>query len=394
MIEAGSGYSDHENSIEAANYATKQAMENAGIGEADWAIVFCTFPHRANYQEILNVVCKLTQTKNVTGCSAIGVLSNHGETEARPGIVVLVVSSSTIRSKPFVIYQLGAGGERAGEEIGELLKPDKTSNSLLALLPDPFHIHPEILFKGVESKLGNIPIVGATASEDPRINDTFEFSGDSVASGAVSGLLLDGEFSYKIDITQGCKLIGPPCVVTGANKNIITELDGQVPFEVLKKRIPNGLLQDTMDLLRLLFVAFPPEPDQTDITGSEYLVRNLIGVDQKSGYVAVPQKVNEGQFIGFTLRNPEMAREDLKQMLNRISSTQNPEKPFKFGLYFNCCARGSSLYGHQGIDTAYATSVLGDIPFIGFFGNSEFAPIQNKNHLFTYTGVLVLFSDK
>ena len=394
MIEAGSGYSDHANSIEAANSATKQALENAGINKADWAIVFCTFPHRANYQEILNIVCKITQTKNVSGCSAIGVLSNHGETEARAGIVVLVVSSPTIHSKPFVIYQLGAGGEKAGEEIGELLKSDKTSNSLLALLPDPFHIHPEILFKGVESKLGNVPIVGATASEDPRINDTFEFCGENVASGAVSGLLLDGEFSYKVDITQGCKLIGPPCVVTGANKNIITELDGEVPFEVLKKRIPNGLLEDPMDILRLLFVAFPPEPDQAEINGSEYLVRNLIGVDQKSGHVAVPQNVNVGQSIGFTLRNPEMAREDLKQMLKRISSNQNPEKPFKFGLYFNCCARGSSLYGHEGIDTAYATSVLGDIPFIGFFGNSEFAPIQNKNHLFTYTGVLVLFSDK
>ncbi len=394
MIEAGSGYSDCENSLEAANSATKQAMESAGISKADWAMVFCTFPHRANYQEILNIICKITQTKNVSGCSAIGVLSNYGETEAQPGVVVLVVSSSNISSKPFVIYQLGAGGEKAGEEIGELFQSNKSSNPLLTLLPDPFYIHPEILFKGVESKLGNVPIVGASASEDPRINDTFEFCGDSVASGAVSGLLLDGEFSYKIDITQGCKLIGPPCVITGANKNIITELDGQVPFDVLKKRIPNGLLQDTTDVLHLLFVAFPPEPDQKEINGSEYLVRNLIGVDQKSGHVAVPQNVMEGQTIGFTLRNPEMAREDLKQMLNRISSTQNPEKPFEFGLYFNCCARGSSLYGHQGIDTAYMTNVLGDIPFIGFFGNSEFAPIKNKNHLFTYTGVLVLFSDK
>ncbi len=394
MIEAGSGYSDHENSIEAANAAAKQAMHDAGIGKADWVMVFCTFPHRANYQEILRIVCKITKTKNVTGCSAIGVLSNHGEIEARPGVVVLAVSSSNIRSKPFAIYQLGAGGMKAGEEIGDLLKSSKSPNSLLALLPDPFHIHPELLFKGIESRLGEIPIVGATASEDPRINDTFEFHGDTVASGAVSGLLLDGKFSYKIDITQGCQLIGPPCVITKANKNIISELDGEPAFEVLKKRIPKGILQDPMDILRLFFIAFPPNPDQSDITGGDYLVRNLIGVDQSTGYVAVPQNVEEGQIVGFALRNPEMARNDLKQMLDRISSDQNPENSFKFGLYFNCCARGSSLYGHQGIDTAYISSALGGVPIVGFFGNSEFAPIQDKNHLFTYTGVLVLFSDK
>jgi len=394
MTQAGTGSSDLENSFEAASAAARQAMENAGITSADWALVFCTFPHRANYEEILKVVCKITNTKNVSGCSAIGVLSNYGETEARPSIVVLVVSSTRIKSKPFMIYQLGAGGTKAGEEIGELLKSSKSPNSILTLLPDPFHIHPELLFKGIESKLGPIPIVGATASEDPRINDTFEFHGESVASSAVAGLLLDGDFSCKIDITQGCQLVGSPCVVTKSNKNIISELDGEPAYEVLKRRIPKGILQDPMDILRLLFVAFPPDSDQTHISGSDYLVRNLIGVDQKSGYVAVPQNVEEGQLVGFTLRNPEMAREDLKQMLDRITSGLNPDNSFKFGFYFNCCARGSSLYTHQGIDVAYISSALGDIPFIGFFGNSEFAPIQESNHLFTYTGVLVLFSDK
>lgn len=393
MIKAGTGYSDFENGIEAASIAAKQAMQAAGIAKADWAMVFCTFPHRANYEEILKLICKITNTKNVSGCSAIGVLSNYGETEAKPSIVVLVVSSSTMKSKPFAVHQLGAGGAKAGEEIGDLLKSAKTSNSLLTLLPDPFHIHPELLFKGIESRLGEIPIVGATASEDPRINDTFEFYRDSVASSAVAGILLDGDFSYKVDITQGCQLVGPPCVVTKSNKNIISELDGEPAYQVLKKRIPKGVLQDPMDILRLLFVAFPPDPKQKDFSGSDYLVRNLIGVDQKSGHVAVPQNVEEGQLVGFTLRNPEMARQDLKQMLERVTSNQNPDNPFKFGLYFNCCARGSSLYGHQGIDSAYISSALGEVPFIGFFGNSEFAPIQNSNHLFTYTGVLVLFSD-
>ncbi|MEM7007505.1 MAG: FIST N-terminal domain-containing protein [Thermodesulfobacteriota bacterium] len=393
MIKAGSGYSDKSESIQAAKDAAKFAMENACMDKADWAMVFCTFPHRANYQEMLRVVCDITKTDNVSGCSAIGVLSNETEIEAKPGIVVLVVSSSSIKSNPFVIYQLGSGGTKAGEEIGELLKSTNGKNSLLTLLPDPFHIHPELLFKGIESKMGEIDIVGASASEDPRINDTFEFYKDTVASGAVSGMLLEGDFSYKVDITQGCQLIGPPCVITGSNKNIISELDGEPAFEVLKKRIPNGILQEPMDLLRLVFVAFPPDPDQADIQGSEYLVRNLIGVDPKSGYVAVPQNVKDGQVVGFTLRNPEMAREDLKQMLDRITLNHNSESPYRFGLYFNCCARGSSLYGHHGIDTAYISSALGNIPIIGFFGNSEFAPIQSQNHLFTYTGVLVLFSD-
>ena len=60
MTQAGTGCSDLENSFEAANAATKQAMDNAGISKADWVLVFCTFPHRANYEEILKVVCEIT----------------------------------------------------------------------------------------------------------------------------------------------------------------------------------------------------------------------------------------------------------------------------------------------------------------------------------------------
>jgi small ligand-binding sensory domain FIST len=102
MIEAGAGYSNIENGVEAAEAAAKQAMDQAGIAKADWALVFCTFPHRANYQEILKVICLVTQTKNISGCSAIGILSNQGEIEAQPDIVILVVSSKKSAQNPLL----------------------------------------------------------------------------------------------------------------------------------------------------------------------------------------------------------------------------------------------------------------------------------------------------
>lgn len=392
MIRAGVGLSSKSNGVEAAGEASALAMESAGLKKADWALVFCTFPHRANYQEILHSVCSVTQTKNVSGCSAIGVLSNTAEVEAKPGVVVLAVSSPEMRARPFIVYQLGSGGTKAGEEIGDKLKSAVGKNALLTLLPDPFHIHPELLFRGVESRMGKVPIVGAAASEDPRINDTFEFCGDSVASSAVSGFLFSGDFLYTVDITQGCRLVGAPCVITKADRNLIYELDGEPAVDALKKRVPGALLKDPGNIMRLLFVAFPPTPEQNEITGGDYLVRNLMGFDPGTGAVGVSQNVEEGRVVGFTLRNPEMARQDLKNMLGRIKSKEDPSRPYRFGIYFNCCARGSSLYGHEGIDTAYINSILGDVPIIGFFGNSEFAPLSGGNHLFTYTGVLVMFS--
>lgn len=393
MIKAGIGCSIIEDSTRAGREAALQAMEQGGMAKADWAIVFCTFPHRARYAEVLKSISDITQTTDITGCSAVGVLTGSAEVEGEPGVVVLAVSSDSIKATPFLVPHSGDGGIKAGVEIGELLLPIQDANTLLALFPDPFSIHPELLMRGIESKLGDVPIVGAAASEHPAIGETYGFLGSRVSNGSVSGLLLWGDFRYRIGITQGCQPVGLPCIITKARANIIFELDGRPAFEVLREQVPRRLLEDPRDTMRLVFVAFPPDPEEKEIIGGDYLVRNLMGFNPETGVIGVAENVREGQVMTFTLRHPMVAREDLKQMLERLSSLGEFNRQLKFGFYFNCCARGSSLYGYQGIDTAYITQAIGEIPIIGFFGNSEFAPLRGTNRLFTYTGVLVLISE-
>ena len=205
--------------------------------------------------------------------------------------------------------------------------------------------------------------------------------------------MIRGDFNYIIGITQGCQPVGDPLVITKSENNIIIELDNKPAYEVLKGHVPQTILENPNDLIHTLFIGFSPDPERREITGRDYLIRNLIGLNPHRGIIGVAENVRDGQSITFAIRNPEMAREDLKQMLERIKSSTDPEKPFKLGLYFNCCARGSSLYAQKGIDTAYISHYLEDVPIIGFFGNSEFANLHGKNHLFTYTGVLVLISE-
>jgi small ligand-binding sensory domain FIST len=121
-------------------------------------------------------------------------------------------------------------------------------------------------------------------------------------------------------------------------------------------------------------------------------VRNIIGIDPKKGILGVAEEVTEGESMIFVMRDGERARDDLNQMLQRQSANLGGRKP-AFGFYFNCCARGSSLYGIPGIDTAYIKQALGDFPLIGMFGGYELAPLGRANHLFAYTGVLALITD-
>ena len=142
-----------------------------------------------------------------------------------------------------------------------------------------------------------------------------------------------------------------------------------------------------------VFIGLPADPEQNAVGPGQYLVRNIIGLDHAKGIVGVGEEVREGQSIVFTLRDGQRAREDLNQMVERQRRNLGGRKP-AFGFYFNCCARGGSLYGMSGIDTAYIRQDLGEFPLIGMFGGYELAPLAGANHLFAYTGVLALITEK
>jgi small ligand-binding sensory domain FIST len=143
----------------------------------------------------------------------------------------------------------------------------------------------------------------------------------------------------------------------------------------------------------VLFVGLPADRQENSVAPGKYLVRNIVGLDPEKGILGVAEQVGEGETMVFTMRDGQRAREDLGQMLHRQVEALAGKKP-AFGLYFNCCARGNSLYGIPGIDSAYIRQALGDIPLIGMFGGYELAPLGGANHLFAYTGVLALITEE
>ena len=178
-------------------------------------------------------------------------------------------------------------------------------------------------------------------------------------------------------------------MTASGGSNVILELDGRPALDVLRSRLPAALRDAVERLAGHLFVALPPDPLQAQIAPGEYLVRSLLGADPGRGALAVGATIMEGQLILLALREGQAARDDLKQMLARVAAA-SPPSGYRFGLYFNCAARGSSLYAMPGIDSAYLAGAFGDLPIVGFFGNAEIAPLRGSSRLFTHTGVLAL----
>ncbi len=393
MLQVGVGQSSNHVTERAAEEATTRAMTRAGGGQADLVLVFFTVDHLPGYEKLIGAVRRITQTDQILGCSGTGVLTGEGEIEGSPGIAVLVLASDHIKSHPFLFHPLRDRDQEIGFEVAQAIGAQSGKESLLVLLPDAYNSQPRRLFQGIEEQLGFLSVVGAGCSENGTHGKTYQLYGERITTNALSGLLLTGSFESSIGITQGCQPVTEPMVITKAQGNLIFEINHRPAFETFAKVIKGPFLDDLRRALAFVFAGLPSDPHQNSVAPGQYLVRNIVGLDPQKGILAVAEEVFEGEQMVFTLRDAQRAREDLSQMLERQSRNLGGKSP-QLGLYFNCCARGTSLYGIPGIDTAYIRQSLGDFPLIGFFGNFELGPLGRKNRLLAYTGVLALITEK
>lgn len=197
----------------------------------------------------------------------------------------------------------------------------------------------------------------------------------------LSGVVFGAEVPVVTALTQGCSPIGPIHEVTQCQDNIAIEINGQPALDVFREDIGEVLAQDLQRVAGYIFAAFP-------VVGSDradYMVRNLVGLDEARGLLAIGAPLERGQKIMFCRRDGQTARDDLARMLADLK--RRATTPIKGAVYFTCLGRGPNMFGAPGAELAAIEEALGDVPLVGFFCNGEIS----HNRVYSYTGVLSLF---
>ncbi len=206
---------------------------------------------------------------------------------------------------------------------------------------------------------------------------------DSLISGAASGLLLGPDIAVVSGMSQGCSPIGRPHTVTGAWQNVVMSLDGRPALEVLKDEAGDLIARDLRRAAGYIHVALPV-PGGTD---HDYLVRSLVGIDTRQGWLAVGERLDEGQKLMFVHRDGNAARADLDRMLDGVRRDLDG-RPALAAFHISCIARGHHMFGEMGAETRRVRAALDGVPLIGFFANGEIA----GDRLYSYTGVLTVIA--
>ena len=244
---------------------------------------------------------------------------------------------------------------------------------------DPGNAALPTLIEQLADILPNSYLVGGPTSSR---GDNLQITECGLTKDSISGVLFSEEVPVVTALTQGCSPIGPKHQITSYQRNVIISLDDQPALEVMKQDMGEILSRDMQNMGSYIFAGFPVKGSDT----GDYLVRNLMGVDEQNNLVAVGEMLDEHDNMMFCRRDGNTAREDMQRMLQKIKSRIGKQQP-KGALYFTCLGRGRSLFGPDSNELRMIQEELGDIPLTGFYCNGEIA----HNQLYGYTGVLTVF---
>ena len=305
----------------------------------------------------------------------------------QPGISILAMRLPGVRIQPFAFSQ--AEMERLSDGAALVAELDLYPNEKpkFLILGDPMSADPERAALLFNEGYPGAPLVGGMASGPVLHKESWMLLGSKVLRQGMAGVALIGPVDIQTVVAQGCRPIGNPLIVTKAEGNVLHELGGRNPLEVLRETLAQCTPEDQRLARTSLFAGLVMNESRPDFRRGDFVIRNLLGFDQKSGSLVVGANLRRGQTLQFQLRDANTSDQDFSMLLGGLP--ENDPAP-RGALLFSCCGRGRGLYGESDHDATLVQSLRGPLPLAGFFANGEFGPVGGRNFVHGYTSSLVV----
>lgn len=330
-----------------------------------------------------------TGVRCLLGCTGETIVAGGREVESGPAIALWSAKLPGVTLEPMnLVFEETAEGAAFRGWPDNLPDPWPTG-SVLILLADPFSFPVDRLLDRLNEDQPGIPVVGGMASGGNTPGSLRLISGRQVMSQGAVALLVHGDVHVESVVSQGCRPIGQPYVVTKVRDNIILELGGKPAFEQLQSLFQNSSAEDKMLMQQGLHLGRVVNEYKGDFGRGDFLVRNVLGADPKIGAIAIGDYVRAGQTVQFHARDARTADEDLREMLAKVPHGEGNEPAG--ALLFSCNGRGTRLFDQPDHDIGVLRQALGDIPIAGFFAQGEIGPIGGANALHGFTASVLVF---
>ena len=366
--------------------------------EPDLLVVFATHHHGQALEGLGARLRGALGAAQVIGCTAESVIGAGREIEGRAGLSVWGAVLPGTRVTPF--RAIAAAGPDGAPVLSGLPEVSDAARASVLLLGDPYTFPADAFLDALGESAPGVPIVGGMASGGSGPGQNLLLTENGLEDGGALGVVLEGEVEIRTVVSQGCRPIGKPWVVTDCDVDrrrgvsLVKKLGGRPTLQVLQETL-EGLGPDERELYRRApFLGIAIDAKKSTFERGDFLVRGLMGQGPDGSFL-VGSPVRRGQTVQFLLRDAATAGEDLSQLMREQGGGPLAEGTAPHGagaLLFSCNGRGSHMFDEPDHDvTRVSAGLAAGVPVAGFFAAGEIGPVGGTNFVHGFTASVAVF---
>jgi small ligand-binding sensory domain FIST len=338
-----------------------------------FGLIFVTPDYADKIEDVLELVRVYGHVTTVVGCSGTGLVGRGVEQEEGSGFSLLLVHAPGATAKPYVFTQEmvddATGPDYWPGELG--VNPANVKAWLVFL--NPFTVPAvEPWLKQWNQAFPRVPVFGGMAASAQDDNEAWVFCDNQIVPGGVA-LALEGNIAVQAVVAAGCKPIGEPLTVTQAEKNVLLTLGSRPAYEVLSDAYRELTDTEREQARRHLFAGLAVSEYLEEYKRGDFLVRNIIGADPKSGAVAINALPRVGQTLQYQLRDSRVATDELRRLLQANAARVIP-----------------APYAGPNHDAALVEDFYPGLAMAGLFAGVQLGPVGDRSYAHGYTASLAL----
>lgn len=399
-LAAASGLSSHVDAVMAAELVCETALAGLEGTKPDLALLFVSGGHVKKFAEIAAEVRRMLAPGSLLGVSAESVVGADVELEGSAGVSLLALTMPGTTITPFLYSDLPFVGADDPASLEKMAGAIGAARDLRAVIffGDPFSVPVNPLVDAMSRcraavpGLRKVPVLGGMASAARAPGANAVAINDKVLRAQGAGLTISGDVSVDTLVSQGCRPIGKPMVITEGSRNAVRKLGGRPALEVLHETVHELPEADRELIQNGVFVGRVINEYKDRFGRGDFLIRGIVGIDRNSGALGVNDNIRVGQTIQFHLRDKVTASEDLRLLLD----AQRLQAPPVGTMLVTCNGRGSNLFGERHHDARAISSALSHkpdepMPMAGFSAAGEIGPVGDSSFVHGFTAVAAMF---
>lgn len=355
----------------AAGGVIGSVLEQFGGGVPDLAMLFVSGSHMEHMADLVAAVRSMIRPSTMLAVSAGGVLGGGIEVEKGPAMVLWAGTTGPVEPV-----------RMEGFDRSTILGvPDGlVAGQTLLVLADPLSFPTEALFDALP--VGVDVVGGLTSSAGEPGGNRLWIDGVENTNGAVGVVFPSGV--VRPIVSQGCRPIGVPWVVTRSDRHLVHELAGQPVSDRINELIASLSPSDRLAAQRGLHIGIAVDDQTEELTHDDVLIRTVMGIEQTRHALAVDANVEVGQVVQFQVRDAASASADLTHMLS------TDDRAIDGALVFASDGRGTGLFPAPHHDAGMVDEFSrGGVA--GMFCAGEVGPIRRRNEVHRFSATVLAF---